>query len=161
MIEELSLSSANTWAMRSWSSNLRAVCLSSSSVRCEVVIRTDSSCSSPSGQVVCEGCVAVHGAGSAAALQLREPPVLSGERDGVLAPERVLLQTPALPGATRPHGHHGQPGPVPPDVSPGVRDARSQVIVRDMKEGCTIYNRLISVSLCYWLMSNYEIKWIW
>lgn len=74
------------------------------------------------GQVICEGCVAVHGAGASTALQLREPPVLSGQRDGVLAPEGVLLQTPAVPGATGPHGHHGQSGPVPLDVSPGVRE---------------------------------------
>lgn len=59
----------------------------------------------------------MHGAGTAAALQLCEPPVLSSKRDGVLTPERVLLQTPALPGATGPHGYHGQPGPVPLDVS--------------------------------------------
>ena len=77
------------------------------------------------GQVICEGCVAVHGAGTAAALQLCEPPVFSGKRDGVLAPERLLLQTPALPGAKRPHGYHGQPGSIPPDVSLGVRNKSS------------------------------------
>ncbi len=73
------------------------------------------------GKVIREGCVAVHGAGTAAALQLCEPTVHSGERDVVLAPERVLLQTPALPGTTGPHGHHGQPGPVPSHVSARVK----------------------------------------
>lgn len=74
------------------------------------------------GQVICEGCIEVHGAGTAAALQLRQPTVLGSKRDGVLAPERVLLQTPALPDATGPHGHHGQLDPVPSDFSPGVRE---------------------------------------
>lgn len=69
----------------------------------------------------------MHGAGPAAALQLREPALLGGERHGVLAAERVLLQTPALPGAAGPHGHHGQPGPVPTHVSPGVRAAHSSL----------------------------------
>lgn len=73
------------------------------------------------GQVVCEGRAAVHGAGTAAALQLRQPAVLGGEGDGVRAAEGVLRQAPALPGATGPHGHHGQPDPVPPDVPPRVR----------------------------------------
>lgn len=59
----------------------------------------------------------MHVAGPEAEIQLREPEMLSGERDGVLAPEGVLLQTPALPGAAGPHGHHGEPGPVPPHVS--------------------------------------------
>lgn len=72
------------------------------------------------GQVICEGRVAVHGAGTAAALQLCESTVLGSKRDGVLAPERVLLQTPALPGTAGPHGHHGQLDPVPSDVSPRV-----------------------------------------
>lgn len=78
------------------------------------------------GKVLCEGSVAVHGTGSEAALQLCEPPVLSGKRDGVLTAEGVLLQTPALPRATRPHGDYGQPGAVPPDVPPGVRDGDTQ-----------------------------------
>lgn len=73
------------------------------------------------GQVVCEGRAAVHGAGTAAALQLRQPAVLGGEGDGVRAAEGVLRQAPALPGATGPHGHHGQPDPVPSDVPPRVR----------------------------------------
>lgn len=64
----------------------------------------------------------MHGAGTAAALQLRQPTVLGSKRDGVLAPERVLLQTPALPDAAGPHGHHGQLDPVSSDVSPGVRE---------------------------------------
>lgn len=42
------------------------------------------------GQVVCEGRAAVHGAGTAAALQLRQPEVLGGEGDGVHAAEGVL-----------------------------------------------------------------------
>lgn len=73
------------------------------------------------GQVVCEGRAAVHGAGTAAALQLRQPPMLGGEGDGVRAAEGVLRQAPALSGATGPHGHHGQPDPVPSDVPPRVR----------------------------------------
>lgn len=64
----------------------------------------------------------MHGTGTAAAIQLCEQAVLGCKRDGVLAPERVLLQTPALPGASGPHGHHGQLDPVPSDVSPRVRD---------------------------------------
>lgn len=67
----------------------------------------------------------MHGAGTAAALQLCESTVLGSKRDGVLAAERVLLRTPALPGAEGPHGHHGQPDPVPSDVSPGVSEAHS------------------------------------
>ena len=63
----------------------------------------------------------MHGAGTAAALQLCEPPVLSGERSGVLPAEGVLLQTPAVSGSQGPHGHHGEPGAVPPDVSSRVR----------------------------------------
>lgn len=63
----------------------------------------------------------MHGAGAAAAVQLLEPTVLRRERDGVLPPERVLLQTPALPGASGSHGHHGQLDPVPSDVPPRVR----------------------------------------
>lgn len=86
--------------------------------------QTDSSHSAPllSGQVICEGCTALHGTGTAAALQLCQPTVLGSKRDGVLTPERVLLQTPALSGTTGPHGHHGQLDPVPSDVSPGVRE---------------------------------------
>lgn len=73
------------------------------------------------GQVVREGGAAVHGTGPAAALQLREPAVLRGEGDGGCAPEGVLRQTPALPAAAGPHGHHGQSDPLPSDVSPRVR----------------------------------------
>lgn len=63
----------------------------------------------------------MHGAGTAAAVQLLAPPVFRRERDGARPPERVLLQTPALPGAPGPHGHRGQLGPVPSDVPPRVR----------------------------------------
>lgn len=73
------------------------------------------------GQVVREGGAAVHGAGPAAALQLREPAVLGGEGDGGGAAEGVLRQTPTLPAAAGPHGHHGQSDPLPSDVSPRVR----------------------------------------
>lgn len=73
------------------------------------------------GQVICEGGAAVHGAGPAAALQLREPAVLCGEGDGGCAPEGMLQQTPALPATAGPHGHHGQSNPLPSDVSSRVR----------------------------------------
>lgn len=75
----------------------------------------------------------MHGVGTEAALQLREPQVLLDKGDGVLTSEGVLLQTPALPGAAGPHGYDRQPGPVPPDVPPGVKEATHTTRYTDTK----------------------------
>lgn len=64
----------------------------------------------------------MHGPRASTALQLREPSMHIHKRDGVFTPERMLLQTPAVPGSAGPHGHHGEPGPVPADVPSGVRE---------------------------------------
>lgn len=70
------------------------------------------------GQIICEGHVAVHGVGAAAAFQLHQPAVFGDKGDGVRASEGVLHQTPALPGTAGSHAHCGKPGAVPPNVSP-------------------------------------------
>lgn len=75
----------------------------------------------------------MHGTGTAAALQLCEPQVLSSKRDGVLAPERVLLQTPALPGSAGPHGHYGKPGPVSPVVPTRVRETQTHTLTNNQR----------------------------
>lgn len=74
------------------------------------------------GQSICEGHVAVHGVGAAAAFQLHQPAVFGDKGDGVRASEGVLHQTPALPGTAGSHGHRGKPGAVTPNVSPWVRN---------------------------------------
>lgn len=81
------------------------------------------------GQIICEGHVAVHGVGAAAAFQLHQPAVFGDKGDGVRASEGVLHQTPALPGTARSHAHRGKPGAVPPNVSPRVRNAHTNQLL--------------------------------
>lgn len=67
----------------------------------------------------------MHGGGAAAAFQLHQPAVLGGKGDGVRASEGVLRQTPPLPGTAGSHRHRGKSGPVPPNVSPWVRNTNT------------------------------------
>lgn len=88
------------------------------------------------GQIICEGHVAVHGVGAAAAFQLHQPAVFGDKGDGVRASEGVLRQTQALPGTAGSHRHRGKPGAVPPNVSPRVRNTNTHKLTTQ----ATIFN---------------------